>query len=159
MCRASISAHHVNFPQPQAAYNVSKIGVSHLTRNIAVEQAVYGICVNCVNPGHMDTVLNAGDNLKDVRDMWASCCPMGRIGDEEEAPQCYFEVRVQKLYYENRFTSRRRRHLFLVVCLPPFWEQRHPVMPTLTRFTQVAYHRTIGQPTMKGMVNLQLSNC
>jgi sorbose reductase len=86
MCRASISAHPVNFPQPQAAYNVSKIGVSHLTRNIAVEWAVYGICVNCVNPGHMDTVLNAGDNLKDVRDTWASCCSMGRMGDEEEAP-------------------------------------------------------------------------
>jgi sorbose reductase len=84
MFTASISAHHVNFPQPQAAYNVSKIGISHLTRNLAVEWAVYGIRVNCISPGYMDTVLNAGDNLKDVRDIWASRCPMGRMGDIEE---------------------------------------------------------------------------
>lgn len=32
---SSISAHHVNYPQPQAAYNISKSGVSHLTRNLA----------------------------------------------------------------------------------------------------------------------------
>lgn len=84
MFTASISAHHVNYPQPQAAYNVSKIAVSHLTRNLAAEWAVYGIRVNCISPGYMDTVLNAGDNLKEVRDVWASRCPMGRMGDIEE---------------------------------------------------------------------------
>lgn len=84
MFTASISAHHVNYPQPQAAYNVSKIGVTHLTRNLAAEWAVHGIRVNCVSPGYMDTVLNDGDNLKEVRDIWASRCPMGRMGDVEE---------------------------------------------------------------------------
>ena len=84
MLTASISAHHVNFPQPQAAYNVSKIAVTHLTRNLAAEWAVHGIRVNCISPGYMDTVLNAGDNLKEVRDIWASSCPMGRMGDVEE---------------------------------------------------------------------------
>ncbi|KAK5946568.1 hypothetical protein PMZ80_000711 [Knufia obscura] len=81
---ASISAHHVNYPQPQAAYNVSKIGVTHLTRNLAAEWAVHGIRVNCISPGYLDTVLNAGDNLKDVRTVWASRCPMGRMGDVDE---------------------------------------------------------------------------
>ena len=81
---ASMSAHQTNFPQPQAAYNASKAGVSHLTRNLAAEWAVYGIRVNCVAPGYMDTLLNAGDNLKLVRDIWASRCPMGRMGDVEE---------------------------------------------------------------------------
>lgn len=84
MFTASISAHHVNYPQPQAAYNVSKIGVTHLTRNLAAEWAVHGIRVNCISPGYMDTVLNDGDNLKEVRNIWASRCPMGRMGDVEE---------------------------------------------------------------------------
>ncbi len=81
---ASISAHATNYPQPQVAYNVSKAGVAHLTQNLAAEWACHGIRVNCLSPGYMDTVLNAGDNLKPVRDVWASRCPMGRMGDVEE---------------------------------------------------------------------------
>jgi NAD(P)-dependent dehydrogenase (short-subunit alcohol dehydrogenase family) len=81
---ASISAHSTNYPQPQAAYNVSKAGLAHLTQNLAAEWAVHGIRVNCISPGYMDTVLNAGDNLKPVRDVWASRCPMGRMGHIEE---------------------------------------------------------------------------
>ncbi|KIW63272.1 hypothetical protein PV04_10133 [Phialophora macrospora] len=81
---ASISAHATNYPQPQAAYNVSKAGVVHLTQNLAAEWALHGIRVNCISPGYMDTVLNAGDNLQPLRDIWAGRCPMGRMGDVEE---------------------------------------------------------------------------
>lgn len=81
---ASISAHSTNYPQPQAAYNVSKSGVMTLTRNLAAEWAVHGIRVNSISPGYMDTVLNAGDSLQPIRDIWASRCPMGRMGDIEE---------------------------------------------------------------------------
>ncbi|KAJ2974368.1 hypothetical protein NQ176_g6094 [Zarea fungicola] len=81
---ASISAHHVNFPQPQIAYNTSKIAVAHMARNLAVEWAVHGIRVNSISPGYMDTILNEGDNLKSARDVWNSRCPMGRMGDPEE---------------------------------------------------------------------------
>ena len=81
---ASVSAHKTNFPQPQAAYNASKAAVSHLTRNLAAEWAVHGIRVNCLSPGYMDTILNEGESLKPMRDIWAASNPMGRMGAIEE---------------------------------------------------------------------------
>jgi sorbose reductase len=81
---ASMSGHTVNYPQPQAAYNVSKAGLLHLKNSLAAEWAQHGIRVNSISPGYMDTVLNAGDNLREVREVWASRCPMGRMGDVDE---------------------------------------------------------------------------
>lgn len=81
---ASMSAHYTNFPQPQAAYNASKAGIAHLTRNLGAEWAVHGIRVNSISPGYMDTILNAGDGLADIRKVWDERCPMGRMGDPEE---------------------------------------------------------------------------
>ena len=81
---ASISAHHVNYPQPQAAYNVSKAGIVHMTHCLAAEWACYGIRVNCISPGYMDTILNEGDALEDSRRAWAARTPMGRMGRVDE---------------------------------------------------------------------------
>lgn len=77
---ASISAHRVNFPQPQAAYNVSKAAIVALKSSLAAEWAVYGIRVNSISPGYMDTVLNEGEGLAEARDVWAGRNPMGRMG-------------------------------------------------------------------------------
>ncbi|USW48145.1 Putative short-chain dehydrogenase/reductase SDR, NAD(P)-binding domain superfamily [Septoria linicola] len=82
---ASISAHNVNFPQPQAAYNVSKAAIVALVKSLAAEWAVDGIRVNSISPGYMDTILNAGEgNIKDARATWASRNPMGRMGSVGE---------------------------------------------------------------------------
>jgi sorbose reductase len=81
---ASISGHSTNYPQPQAAYNASKTAIISLTKSLAAEWAVHGIRVNSISPGYLDTILNAGDSLKTIRDVWASRCPMGRTGDVEE---------------------------------------------------------------------------
>jgi sorbose reductase len=78
---ASISAHRVNFPQPQVAYNVSKAAIVSLKSSLAAEWAVHGIRVNSISPGYMDTILNAGEgNIKTARDTWAARNPMGRMG-------------------------------------------------------------------------------
>lgn len=77
---ASISAHRVNYPQPQAAYNVSKAAIVALKSSLAAEWASKGIRVNSISPGYMDTILNAGEGLEEMRQSWASRNPMGRMG-------------------------------------------------------------------------------
>lgn len=81
---ASMSAHVVNYPQPQMAYNVSKAGVLHLTRSLAAEWARYGIRVNSLSPGYMNTIQTQGRGLQEAKDIWTSRSPMGRIGQPEE---------------------------------------------------------------------------
>lgn len=77
---ASISAHRVNFPQPQAAYNVSKAAIVAMKSSLAAEWAIHGIRVNSISPGYMNTVLNEGPGLEEARQSWASRNPMGRMG-------------------------------------------------------------------------------
>ncbi|KAF7980577.1 hypothetical protein HWV62_37753 [Athelia sp. TMB] len=81
---ASISAHRVNFPQPQVAYNVSKGALLQLKNSLAAEWARYGIRVNSISPGYMDTILNEGDGLEPARKIWRDRNPMGRMGQPAE---------------------------------------------------------------------------
>ena len=81
---ASISGHSVNFPQPQVAYNTSKAAVLHIKDSLAAEWARYGIRVNSISPGYMDTILNEGDGLEECRRVWYARNPMGRMGDPSE---------------------------------------------------------------------------
>lgn len=77
----SISAHRVNFPQPQAAYNVSKAGIVALVKSLAAEWAVDGVRVNSISPGYQDTILNAGEGkIREARAVWNERNPMGRMG-------------------------------------------------------------------------------
>ncbi|KAF5969240.1 D-arabinitol 2-dehydrogenase [Fusarium bulbicola] len=81
---ASISAHIVNFPQPQVHYNAAKAAVISMKSSLAAEWAVHGIRVNSISPGYMDTILNEGDGLADHRAIWARRTPYGRMGNPEE---------------------------------------------------------------------------
>jgi NAD(P)-dependent dehydrogenase (short-subunit alcohol dehydrogenase family) len=53
---ASITAHRTQYMT--AAYCVSKAGVDHLTRHMALENARYGIRVNAISPGYYKTAIN-----------------------------------------------------------------------------------------------------
>lgn len=81
---ASISAHRVNYPQPQAAYNVSKSAILMLKNCLAAEWAHYGIRVNSLSPGYMDTILNEGDGIAEARKIWGERNPSGRMGVPSE---------------------------------------------------------------------------
>ncbi|KAL2819383.1 hypothetical protein BJX63DRAFT_381892 [Aspergillus granulosus] len=81
---ASISAHRVNYPQPQVAYNVSKSALLMLKSCLAAEWARYGIRTNSISPGYMDTILNEGEGLEMHRRVWNERNPFGRMGSPQE---------------------------------------------------------------------------
>lgn len=77
---ASMSASIVNYPQEQSCYNASKAGVVHLGKSLAAEWAKYGIRVNCISPGYMDTALNRVPALDAQKKIWTSLTPQARLG-------------------------------------------------------------------------------
>ena len=82
---ASMSAHIVNVPQPQCAYNASKAGVIQLTKSLAIEWAKRGVRVNCISPGYIGTELTLNSpTLIPLIEKWNEMAPMGRMGKPEE---------------------------------------------------------------------------
>ena len=82
---ASMSAHIVNVPQPQCAYNASKAGVIQLTKSLAIEWAKRGVRVNSISPGYIGTDLTlSSEFLKPLIAKWNELAPMGRLGKPEE---------------------------------------------------------------------------
>lgn len=82
---ASMSAHIVNVPQPQCAYNASKAGVIQLTKSLAIEWAKRGVRVNSISPGYIGTELTLNSpTLIPLIEKWNEMAPLGRMGTPEE---------------------------------------------------------------------------
>jgi len=67
---------HIVWPEPQAAYSVSKAGVIHLTRCLAAEYIPYGIRINCISPG----VTRVEGLFEEVIAVFRQKAPIDRIG-------------------------------------------------------------------------------
>lgn len=80
---ASMSGSCVNVPQWQASYNASKAGVIHMSRSLAVEWAPYGVRVNAISPGYINTPMSS-ETPKELRDAWLPLIPQQRMGEPEE---------------------------------------------------------------------------
>lgn len=82
----SMSGVIVNDPQPQVAYNMSKAGVIHLVKSLAVEWAKYGIRVNCLSPGYILTPLTKHviGNDAELKHTWESKIPTHRMAEPKE---------------------------------------------------------------------------
>jgi 3-oxoacyl-[acyl-carrier protein] reductase len=72
-----------NAPQGGPDYCVSKSGVHALTRVLAWELAPYGINVNTVAPGPVDTPMHKGE-MKMIKEKYLSKIPMARIGKPQD---------------------------------------------------------------------------
>jgi meso-butanediol dehydrogenase/(S,S)-butanediol dehydrogenase/diacetyl reductase len=70
-----------------SSYNAAKAGVINLTKSAAIENAKYGIRVNCVCPGAINTrapEILGRDLADEVRRRQAAAHPVGRLGEPEE---------------------------------------------------------------------------
>jgi NAD(P)-dependent dehydrogenase (short-subunit alcohol dehydrogenase family) len=67
-----------------AAGNASKAGVIMLGKSLAAEWAAYGIRVNTISPGYMDTALSRVHALDAQKGMWKERTSMSRLGEVDK---------------------------------------------------------------------------
>jgi NAD(P)-dependent dehydrogenase (short-subunit alcohol dehydrogenase family) len=81
----SMSGEIVNRPQEQAQYNVSKAGVHHLSKSLAVEWATRNVRVNAVAPTYIETEpTKRAYDYPSLMQNWLSNTPMERMGQTSE---------------------------------------------------------------------------
>ena len=89
----SIAGSHVH-PFAGSAYATSKAALSALTREMAADFGPYGIRVNAISPGEIETSILSPGTEKLVKDI-----PLGRLGEPDEvAETIYFLCSEQASY-------------------------------------------------------------
>jgi NAD(P)-dependent dehydrogenase (short-subunit alcohol dehydrogenase family) len=66
------------------AYVISKGGIVTLSRGFARQYGQYGILVNSISPGQVDTPMQHIDNEREMVDLAVAGCPLGRMGQPDE---------------------------------------------------------------------------
>jgi NAD(P)-dependent dehydrogenase (short-subunit alcohol dehydrogenase family) len=74
----------------RVAYGTSKAALAHLTKQQAVELASFGIRVNAVAPGPVDTAMAKAVHTPAIRADYHDAIPLNRYGREEELAEAIF---------------------------------------------------------------------
>ena len=74
----------------RSAYGTSKAGLAHLTKQLAVELASFGIRVNGVAPGPVETAMAKAVHTPEIRADYHDAIPLNRYGLEEELAEAVF---------------------------------------------------------------------
>lgn len=81
---SSVSAQRGGGTYSKVAYSASKAGIIGLTRGVAREIGTYGITVNCVAPGPVDTDIMGGVLTDDRKEAMSADTLVGRVGTVQD---------------------------------------------------------------------------
>jgi NAD(P)-dependent dehydrogenase (short-subunit alcohol dehydrogenase family) len=90
------STHGIQGVAMSSTYGVSKAGVGHLTRMLAIEWAPHNIRVNAVAPGSTVTPTRKGLSDPAKRDMLVKKFPLGRFGQPEDMAEAVAYLASEK---------------------------------------------------------------
>ena len=81
----NVTSQMARIPHPSASpsYEVSKAGLAAFTRHLANHYARWGICVNSIAPGSIDTDLPKSMS-EEARERLRRAIPLGRLGEPDE---------------------------------------------------------------------------
>ena len=77
----------IRVKENHGAYAAAKAGIVQLTQMAALEGGPYGIRVNCICPGFIDTPMTHAQYGEEAFIGWKKVCPLGRVGRAEEVAQ------------------------------------------------------------------------
>jgi 3-oxoacyl-[acyl-carrier protein] reductase len=72
----------------RGSYSAVKAGLSGLTRTAAVELAPYGVLVNAVCPGYVETALTRKNNTPEALERIRQSIPLGRLAEPRDIADC-----------------------------------------------------------------------